>query len=152
MFAAYWPYDDEAAPHGRIATLFKNINKYVESRSGDVDTTWQGSVLLLHGGPRCQVSVDRRFVGDRKERARLPRERVVILEQRSVSGVRVRQQDSIGQVLYEALRVDDRDHLVMHTVDDKRGVLDRAEFREALPGDALPITERRHLCIGDCRS
>ena len=46
IFAAYWPYYDEAAPHGRIATLFKNIKKYVVSRSGDVDTTWQGSVLL----------------------------------------------------------------------------------------------------------
>ena len=46
IFAAYWPYYDEAAPHGRIATLFKNIKKYVVSRSGDVDTSWHGSVLL----------------------------------------------------------------------------------------------------------
>lgn len=46
IFSAYWPYYDEDAPHGRIATLFKNIKKYVVSRSGDVDTTWQGSVLL----------------------------------------------------------------------------------------------------------
>ena len=45
IFAAYWPYYDEAAPHGRIATLFKNIKKYVVSRSGNVDTSWQGSVL-----------------------------------------------------------------------------------------------------------
>jgi len=36
IFAAYWPYYDEAAPHGHIATLFKNITKYVVSRSGDV--------------------------------------------------------------------------------------------------------------------
>jgi dihydrofolate reductase len=46
IFAAYWPYYDETAPHGRIATLFKKIKKYVVSRSGEVDTTWQGSVLL----------------------------------------------------------------------------------------------------------
>jgi dihydrofolate reductase len=46
IFAAYWPYYDETAEHGRIATLFKNIKKYVVSRSGDVDTSWQGSVLL----------------------------------------------------------------------------------------------------------
>src|SRR4029079_3069060 len=46
IFAAYWPYYDEAAPHGGIATLFKKIKKYVVSRSGDVDTSWQGSVLL----------------------------------------------------------------------------------------------------------
>jgi dihydrofolate reductase len=46
IFAAYWPYYDETAPHGGIATLFKEIKKYVVSRSGDVDTGWQGSMLL----------------------------------------------------------------------------------------------------------
>jgi dihydrofolate reductase len=46
IFAAYWPYYDETAPAGRIAKLFKDISKYVVSRSGDVDTSWQGSVLL----------------------------------------------------------------------------------------------------------
>jgi dihydrofolate reductase len=46
IFAAYWPYYDENAPHGGIAKLFKGIKKYAVSRSGEVDTTWQGSVLL----------------------------------------------------------------------------------------------------------
>ena len=46
IFAAYWPYYDEAARDGGIATLFKQIKKYVVSRSGEVDTSWQGSVLL----------------------------------------------------------------------------------------------------------
>jgi dihydrofolate reductase len=46
IFAAYWPYYDETAPAGGIARLFKDIKKYVVSRSGDVDTSWQGSVLL----------------------------------------------------------------------------------------------------------
>ena len=46
IFAAYWPYYAENAPHGGIATLFKDIKKYAVSRSGDVDTSWQGSVLL----------------------------------------------------------------------------------------------------------
>src|SRR5262245_20370146 len=46
IFAAYWPYYDENAPAGGIAKLFKDIKKYVVSRSGDVDTSWQGSVLL----------------------------------------------------------------------------------------------------------
>src|SRR5262249_27918667 len=45
IFAAYWPYYDEA-PDGGIAKLFKEITKYAVSRSGDVDTRWQGSVLL----------------------------------------------------------------------------------------------------------
>ena len=46
IFAAYWPYYDEKAPHGSIATLFRDINKYVVSRLGNVDTSWQRSVLL----------------------------------------------------------------------------------------------------------
>ena len=46
IFAAYWPYYDEDAPHGRIAKLFKKIKKYAVSRSGEVDMTWTGSVLL----------------------------------------------------------------------------------------------------------
>ena len=38
IFAAYWPYYDENAPHGGIAKLFKGIKKYAVSRSGEVDT------------------------------------------------------------------------------------------------------------------
>ena len=46
IFAAHWPYYDEDAPDGGIAKLFNAIKKYVVSRSGEVDTSWQGSVLL----------------------------------------------------------------------------------------------------------
>jgi dihydrofolate reductase len=46
IFAAYWPYHEETAPAGGIAKLFGEIKKYVVSRSGDVDTSWQGSLLL----------------------------------------------------------------------------------------------------------
>jgi len=46
IFAAYWPYYDETAPDGGIAKLFKDIKKYVVSLSGEVDTSWAGSVLL----------------------------------------------------------------------------------------------------------
>jgi dihydrofolate reductase len=46
IFAAYWPYYEEGAPHGGIAKLFKHIKKYVVSRSSEVDTSWPGSVLL----------------------------------------------------------------------------------------------------------
>src|SRR5213083_199613 len=46
IFAAYWPYYDESAPHGSIAKLFKQIKKYAVSRSSEVDTGWAGSVLL----------------------------------------------------------------------------------------------------------
>ena len=46
IFAAYWPYQDEDTPHGGIAKAFKDCKKYVVSRSGEVDTSWAGSVLL----------------------------------------------------------------------------------------------------------
>jgi len=46
IFAAHWPYYDENAPDGGIAKLFNEITKYVVSRSGEVDTSWRGSVLL----------------------------------------------------------------------------------------------------------
>ena len=47
IFARYWPHQDwKDAPNGGIPKLFNEINKYVVSRSGAVDTGWQGSVLL----------------------------------------------------------------------------------------------------------
>src|SRR4029453_883783 len=46
IFAAYWPYQDEDAPHGGIARQFNDVRKYVVSRAGDVDTSWAGSMLL----------------------------------------------------------------------------------------------------------
>src|SRR3982750_117621 len=46
IFAAYWPYQDDNAEHGGIAKLFREIKKYVVSRSGDVDTDWPVSVRL----------------------------------------------------------------------------------------------------------
>jgi dihydrofolate reductase len=46
IFAAYWPYYDENAPDGGIAKVFNKVKKYAVSRSGVVDTSWQGSVLL----------------------------------------------------------------------------------------------------------
>ena len=46
VFAAYWPYQDEGGPNDDIARLFKGVRKYAVSRSGEVDTSWQGSVLL----------------------------------------------------------------------------------------------------------
>jgi dihydrofolate reductase len=46
IFAGYWPYADENAPHGSIAKLFNEIKKYAVSRSGEVETSWAGSELL----------------------------------------------------------------------------------------------------------
>ena len=41
IFAGYWPFQD-----GGIAKLFNDVKKYAVSRSGEVDTSWAGSVLL----------------------------------------------------------------------------------------------------------
>lgn len=46
IFAAYWPYYDEGAADGGIARRFNEITKYAVSRSGEIDTSWEGSVLL----------------------------------------------------------------------------------------------------------
>ena len=45
IFAAHWPYV-ENRDRGSIAQKFEDATKYVVSRSGAVDTGWQGSVLL----------------------------------------------------------------------------------------------------------
>jgi dihydrofolate reductase len=46
IFAAHWPHYDENAPDGEIARTFRRVQKYVVSRSGELDTSWSGSVLL----------------------------------------------------------------------------------------------------------
>ena len=46
IFAGYWPYYDEGGSDGVIAKKFSEIKKYTVSRSGEVDTSWAGSVLL----------------------------------------------------------------------------------------------------------
>ena len=46
IFAAYWPYYDEGGSDSGIAKRFNEIRKYAVSRSGEVDTSWAGSVLL----------------------------------------------------------------------------------------------------------
>jgi dihydrofolate reductase len=46
IFAGYWPYYDDGGSDGGIAKRFNEIKKYVVSRSGEVDTGWQVSVLL----------------------------------------------------------------------------------------------------------
>jgi dihydrofolate reductase len=46
IFAGYWPYYDEGGSDGGIAKLFNEIKKYAVSRSGEIDTSWRGSVLL----------------------------------------------------------------------------------------------------------
>lgn len=48
IFAAHWPYAENAENPGdnEIARKFNAITKYVTTRSGDVDTSWKGTVVL----------------------------------------------------------------------------------------------------------
>lgn len=46
IFAAYWPYYDKDSPHGGTARRFSEMTKYAVSRSGEVDTGWEKTVLL----------------------------------------------------------------------------------------------------------
>ena len=46
IFAAYWPYYDKSEADGGIAKQINEIRKYAVTRSGEVDSSWQGSVIL----------------------------------------------------------------------------------------------------------
>jgi dihydrofolate reductase len=46
IFAAYWPYYDHNAEDGKIARMFDQVTKYAVSRTGEVDTGWDKTVLL----------------------------------------------------------------------------------------------------------
>ena len=48
IFAAHWPYA-EGGPDDEIAKQFNRITKYVATRSGDVDTSWNKTVVLNDG-------------------------------------------------------------------------------------------------------
>jgi dihydrofolate reductase len=45
IFAAHWPYA-EGGPDDEIAKQFNRLTKYVATRSGDVDTSWDKTVVL----------------------------------------------------------------------------------------------------------
>ena len=46
IFAGFWPYFKGEGADGDIARQFDEITKYVVSGSGEVDTSWENSVLL----------------------------------------------------------------------------------------------------------
>jgi dihydrofolate reductase len=45
IFAAHWPYA-EGGPDDEIAKQFNRLTKYVATRKGDVDTSWDKTVVL----------------------------------------------------------------------------------------------------------
>jgi dihydrofolate reductase len=48
IFAAYWPYGEDG-PDREIARQFNRITKYLATRSGDVDASWNNTVVLRDG-------------------------------------------------------------------------------------------------------
>src|SRR5262245_53567341 len=75
-----------------------------------------------------------------------------MLKQRSMARVRIREQDGVGKVLDQSVRVRDRDHVVVTAIYDKGRLLDTPQVGEPRPTRLLPLTERRDLCRGDVRS
>src|SRR5262249_50797203 len=84
----------------------------------------------------------------REERRCLTREGLMELKQRTVSRIRIREQDRVREVFAERVGVRDRDHLVMNTVHDERWLTDRAQICEALARDPCPVAKSRNLCNG----
>ena len=82
----------------------------------------------------------------------MSREGLRVLEQRAVSGVGVRQQDRVRQVLGEPVGVRDGDHLVADTVHDQRRVTDGPQVGEPLALELFPLTEGRDLSASDLRA
>src|SRR2546427_10158739 len=89
-------------------------------------------------------------VGSEKRR-RLPSERVVKLEEGTVSRVRIHEKHGVEKTLAQAIGVPDRNHFVANSVDDKRRLGDAPEISEARPGHSLPLPEGGHLRRRDVR-
>ena len=70
------------------------------------------------------------------------------LKERTVSGIWIRQEDGIGQILTEPIRIANGNHFVVNTIDYKRGLANTFQYREALPRNLIPLAERGHLGPG----
>jgi len=58
----------------------------------------------------------------------MPRKGLMKLEERTVSGVRVREKHRVRRVLAQPVGVRDRDHFVPDTVDHKRRLMDALQI------------------------
>jgi hypothetical protein len=82
----------------------------------------------------------------------VPGERLVVLEEGTMSGIRVHEKYGVRQVLRQPIRVRDGNHVVVDPIDDERGLMDALEVGEARAGRVLPFAERRDLCGDDVRT
>ena len=67
------------------------------------------------------------------------------LKKGTVSGIRIRQEYGVWQILTEPIRIADGNHFVVNTVDYKSGLVNSFQYREALSRNPIPFTERGHL-------
>src|SRR4030095_7089851 len=95
------------------------------------------------------LSVRREWRVRRQKCGSLSRERLVILKQGTMSGVRIRQEHRVRQVLAQPVGVRDRNHFVVDSVDDKRRLLDALQLGKGGAAGLLPFTKRSHLRRGN---
>src|SRR5215470_5494328 len=81
----------------------------------------------------------------------MSREGFWILKERAVPCVRVHEQDRVGQIFGQPVRVAYRNHLVMETLYDQRGMRYAFQVGEALAREALPLAKGRYLRLGNVR-
>lgn len=80
-----------------------------------------------------------------EERNRVASEGLVELKERTVSGIWIRQEYGIWQILTEPIGIANGNHFVVNTVDYKSGLTNAFQFREPLPPNLVPLAERCHL-------
>src|SRR5206468_6012288 len=105
---------------------------------------WPEALALIEFIARTARSEGGRLGVGGEERRRVSREGLRILKQRAVPRVGVRQQDGVRQVLAQSVGVGNRNHLVVDTVHDERGMPDGPQFSESLAVKLLPLAECRH--------
>jgi hypothetical protein len=69
------------------------------------------------------------------------------LEQGAISGVGVGEEDGVRQVGTEPIRVPDRNHFVIDSIDDECGMRDPQQISKPLTGDVLPLAKCRYLSL-----
>ena len=94
---------------------------------------------------RTARSVGRKLRIRIEKRRRVASEGFMKLKKRTVSGIWIRQEDGIGQILTEPIRIANGNHFVVDTVDYKRGLANAFQYREALSRNPVPLAERGHL-------
>src|SRR5262245_16767149 len=86
----------------------------------------------------ARASIRRKRRVRREEGRHVPGERFMKLEQRTVARIRVHEKHGVRKVLDQTIRVRDRNHLVVNTVDDKRGLMNTLETGEPGSRGLLP--------------